>query len=198
MNPLSSIKSALQILKQKSDKTVNESNAMRNRYGETTAMNYTMAGGKPVSQAQAVQNFLQKRNLPGQVITGALAKRSANDPVTIARAKMASGQNITDQEKRLVDQAGMSMVAGVTSPLKSDLTPGTRAFQDLRNDIFQLRLKNNQNFMNKGQIDLEGLGSVEELAQKYLSKQAMNLVKRNNGPGARTSAFLDELEVLTQ
>lgn len=198
MNPLSAIKSAISILKEKSQGNVKDIQETNKKYGSSLSSAYNLSGGKPVQFAQKANDFLKKRNLPGQVITGELAKKSASEPLNIARSKMAMRQDLTPQEKKMIESAGLGMVAGVTSPLKSELTPGTRAFQDLRNEVFQLRLKNNQNFMNKGQIDLDALGGVEELAQRYLSKQAMNLVKRNNGPGARTGAYLDELEVLTQ
>lgn len=170
-------------------------NATNKQYGSVLSAQYNLAGGKPVNYAQIAQDLLQKKNLPGQGIAGYLAKSSASDPTNVARSKMSLGQPLTDHEKKLIESASLNMVAGMTSPLE----PGTRNYQDVSNEVYQLGLKNKQNFLTPtGKIDLEAMGKVQELANKYLPKQAINEINKTTPIGSRISAYLDHLGVLTQ
>ena len=202
MSIIDSAKKALSSLKKEAQRELSQQDAISKKYGHIVSTDYTMAGGQPVNLARKAQQALQQHSLPGQNVAGFLADSHDTDPTNVARAKVAAGQEISEQDKDLLGQAGTSLVAGIASPLNAAddiLTPGTRAFQDLGNDVYQLHLSRNRGYMTpKGQIDLDAIGKVEELANQLLPKQVIKNIQKTVPPGQRTDALLDELQVLTQ
>lgn len=68
---------------------------------------------------RGIQNYLAERNLPGQVITGALADRQNNDPRWTGLQKMRVGLPLTDAEKGAIKSSSAQMVMGTTAPIQS-------------------------------------------------------------------------------
>lgn len=156
---------------------------------------YTMAGGKPVNVARKAQQIAEEKKLPGKGMLKYLADSHDKDETNIARKKISEGKEITKRERNLVSEKGNALVMGMITPPKA----GTREFQELSNEVFELGLKNKKNFINKaGKIDLGSIGRVEELAKNYLSKPALKDIQKNTKVADRIGTYLEELEILTK
>ncbi len=91
-------------------------NEQQQRYGKQATADYTASSAPiiPNINLGPISEAFQKKQLPGRTIISALAQNQANDPVYQVKQKMATGQPITDQEKKILGQNSMNMISGTT------------------------------------------------------------------------------------
>ena len=68
---------------------------------------------------RGLQNYLNERNAPGQVLTGQFADWQEKDPVRQVTQKMERGEAISSQERGLLSNESLMMVAGVAESVKA-------------------------------------------------------------------------------
>lgn len=87
-------------------------------YSPQVALGYTVTGGAG-NGAQKIANVLAKRNLPGQVLAGAIAKQRANSPQYQTNLQLSrGGQTINPAQKQRTIEAGQALVMGATAPVR--------------------------------------------------------------------------------
>ncbi len=92
------------------------------RYGQQESMGYYLSGGTG-NPARNVQQFLESKNLPGQVITGAIADQREQSPQYQTNLKMSQGQPLTQEEAGIAREQGVQFVAGMSNPLSKATQP---------------------------------------------------------------------------
>lgn len=181
-------------LLQGSNQKAQESLDIGAKYNPLVEQGYTYSGGTS-NIAQDIANYLQKKNLPGQVLARAAAERRANDPQFKINQKLSVGQNISSNEQAKSQDSALQLIMGISNALGSK---AGAVDQDLSNELFQIGLSKKRGFLTpQGQIDMEAMQRLEEIGKKELGVEGLNELKALN-PTDYWGTLHDELQSLLQ
>lgn len=156
-------------------------NDWADRYGQDVVMGYNTSKFPLVQNVdyRGVQNWLNERNLPGQVMAGAAADMQESSHVYQIQKKMEMGAPLTEQEKRLMSEQSVQFVANVSNPLNKTVYRGTGGTQANKAAIY-----------GKG----EYFAASEEVAKKYGSviSQEINAEKYFDSSKPLSANIIDE------
>lgn len=117
------VSNMLSDIKSKAEKAISDyvarNKEMANRYGEMEAANYNMASAPilPNVKWQEIAALMEKNNVPGRTIVSAFGEMQAKDPFWNIQQKMRTGQPISDQERKILNESAMMTVGGSTGSL---------------------------------------------------------------------------------
>lgn len=163
-------------------KQANDFVEMNNRYPKEI-LGYASSGGDSNS-AESIRQFLSKRNLPGQAISGKLSGMRTNDSQYQTNVKMSRGVQLNPEESRRTQEAGMQMVAGMSQPVES-----------LSDRVLSIKRQLSSRIPN---TQMEAIGQLDQLAKRELDPRVIKNVIKLNPPESRMQALLAELETLAQ
>lgn len=167
----------------------NTQNELVNRYGREAAVNARLSSTPILKNIDygRVQEELQQRGMPGQVLTGAIARRQQQDPSFQAKKAMSVGAPISETQRNALGEDAVSMVAGSIGPIsqRERMAAISRAF-------------NSRNPLTINEFSL-ATESLDDLATNVLPKRLIRSINKTNPPGLqRTNALIDEIDKILE
>lgn len=164
----------------KFQKDQNIANEISNRYNPSVAHGAQLAGGDTQNIARMANTFLQKRNLPGQVITNELAKLGETSPEKQAAIKAYQGQPLSKQEQDVLAEKAFALVSGVTEPLSgaSKLTKPL-ARSRLPEARIQRALDAFKNPNNTPAVQMSAIEEVDQIVKEVVPKSKLDSIRKN-------------------
>jgi len=103
-----------------SERVMGERAQLEHNYGRETIRDYNTSRMPILSNIdyKPVADKFQEKNWPGRTIASAIADTQSKDPVWIAKQKIANNQEITNYDRRVLSQDSMSLVVGLSDPVK--------------------------------------------------------------------------------
>ncbi len=87
------------------------------KYGAVAGSGYYFTGGDGNFMRQA-NTYLKKKNLPGQVITNALATQREQDPQYQTNLRLSRNMPVSQRQQNITADQGLQMVMGMAAPTK--------------------------------------------------------------------------------